>query len=402
LAAYYQSIGEADKMLGEVMEAIDKAGKKDNTVLMFLSDQGAQFPSAKWTVYDQGIRVPLLVRWPGKVAKGAVSDALVSLVDLAPTLIDIAGGSEIDGLDGRSFKKVLLGKTKTHDPYIFAETSMEPHFWYNYVPSRSVITADGFHYIRNYHPGLRFITHIDKVERNEFYFDSWVEKAATDPKAKSLLDRYSYRPPEELFDLNTDRGSFKNLASLPEYHHKLKELSALLDKELQRQGETEEMIVEGTLPKFFDKNYAIFQNGSAMEMSFNKKLWDPDTLHITGYLEGIDEGGVVCDYFGNFRLYAYKGKIGIQLADSSIRESKALAETKGHLWLKLSAGGDLAIQFNSNIVLTTKLSGDLTKIRNGFVTCGKLQGEERTGELQTFRGRISDLRFTMNELTRSP
>jgi hypothetical protein len=279
---------------------------------------------------------------------------------------------------------------------------VEPHFWYNYVPSRSVITADGFHYIKNYHPGLRFITHIDKVERNEFYFDSWVEKAATDPKAKFLLDRYSYRPPEELFDLNTDRVSFKNLASLPAYHHKLKELAALLAKELQRQGETEEMIVEGTLPKFFDKNYAISQNGSAMEMSFNKKLWNPDTLHITGYLEGIDEGGVVCDYFGNFRLYAYKGRVGIQLADSSIRESKALAETKGHLWLKLSAGGDLVVQFNSNIVLTTKLSGDLTKIRNGFVTCGKLQGEERSGELQTFRGTISDLRFTMNELTRSP
>ncbi|MBX3239979.1 MAG: sulfatase [Chitinophagaceae bacterium] len=402
LAAYYQSIGEADKMLGEVMEAIDRAGKKDNTAFLFLADQGAQFPSAKWTVYDQGIRVPLMVRWPGKVRGNSVSDALVSLVDLTPTLIDIAGGPEVDGLDGKSFKNVLLGKTTTHHSYIFAETSMEPHFWYNYVPARSVITADGFHYIRNYHPGQRFITHIDKVERNEFYFDSWVEKAATDPQAKFLLDRYSYRPPEELFNLSTDRASFKNLASLPAYHDKLKELSGLLDKELKRQGETEEMIIDGTLPRFFDRHYALSQNGSAMEMSFNRKLWNPEVLHITGYLDGIDEGGVVCDYFNNFRLYAYKGKIGVQIPGGSTTESKGLTETNGHIWLKLLAGGDLEVRFNNNIVLQTRFSQDLTKIKNGFVTCGKLQGQELTGKLQTFRGRISDLRFTMNELTRSP
>ncbi|MCH5714805.1 sulfatase-like hydrolase/transferase [Niabella hibiscisoli] len=150
LAAYYQSIGEADRMLGEVMQALDRSGQAGNTMLMFLADQGAQFPGAKWTVYDQGLRVPLLVRWPGQTPKGSRSDALISLVDLTPTLIDIAGGQAISKLDGRSFKNVLTGKTTTHSPYIFAETSMEPHYWYNYTPSRSVITADGYHYIRNY------------------------------------------------------------------------------------------------------------------------------------------------------------------------------------------------------------------------------------------------------------
>lgn len=107
LAAYYQSIGEADKMLGEVLQAIDNAGQKDSTIVMFLADQGAQFPSAKWSVYDQGLRVPLIVRWPGKITPGSVSDALVSLVDLTPTLTDLGGGKEINGLDGESFKSVL-------------------------------------------------------------------------------------------------------------------------------------------------------------------------------------------------------------------------------------------------------------------------------------------------------
>lgn len=402
VAAYYQSIGEADKMLGEVMQALDRSGQTPNTMFMFLADQGAQFPGAKWTVYDQGIRVPLLVRWPGKTRKGAVSGALVSLVDLTPTLIDIAGGAEIKELDGHSFKNVLLGKATTHNPFVFAETSMEPHFWYNYTPSRSVITADGFHYIKNYHPGLRFITHIDKVEQNEFYFDSWVEKAATDPKAKFLLNRYSYRPPEELFNLSKDRESFKNLATNPVYENKRKELSALLQKELQRQGETETMIKDGTLPQFFDKSYAIQQNGSAMDLSFNRKLWNPQQLHITGYLEGIDKGGIICSYFNNFRLFAYQGKIGMQLPDGTIKESMSLNETKGHLWLQLSANGNLMIQFNSRTVITATLDKDLTKIGTGFVTCGILQGEELRGRLQTYQGRISDLRFSMNELAGAP
>lgn len=313
LASYYQSISAADNMLGEVMEAIDKTGQQNNTVFMFTSDQGAQFPAAKWTVYDKGLNIPFIVRWPGKVPKSSVSDALVSLVDFTPTLIDISGGKAIEGLDGKSFKEVMEQKRKAHHAYVFAETSVEPHYWYNYTPARSVITSDGFHYIRNYHPGARFITHIDKVERNEFYFDSWVADAQINMKTAFLLNRYSYRPPEELFNKDKDPEEFTNLAVNSVYKSQLNRLSTLLDKELLRQGETAQMIMEGTLPRFNDKSYTIRQNRGAAEMSFNKKLWNPDTLYVTAYLTGIDTGGIVCDYFNNFRLFAYHNKIGISL-----------------------------------------------------------------------------------------
>jgi N-sulfoglucosamine sulfohydrolase len=296
----------------------------------------------------------------------------------------------------------LLEKTQVHHTYVFAETSMEPHFWYNYVPSRSVITRDGFQYIKNYHPGLRFITHIDKVERNEFYFDSWVAKAIIDTNARFLLNRYSYRAPQELFNLNTDRESFKNLAEDPACQSQLKKLSAFLEQELKRQGETDAMIQEGTLPKFFDRSYTIAQNGSAMDLSFNPKLWNPEKLHITGYLEGIDKGGIICSYFNNFLLFAYQGRIGLQLADGTIRESALLDDTKGHLWLQLTTTGDLLIQFNNRAVVTASINKNLTQIGSGFVTCGILQGQELKGRLQTFRGQIGDLRFSMNELAGTP
>ncbi|ANH82552.1 sulfatase [Niabella ginsenosidivorans] len=402
LASYYQSIRAADKMLGEVLQAVDQAGQTNNTVLMLTADQGAQFPSAKWTVYDKGLRVPLVVRWPGHVPSGAVSDALVSLADLTPTFIDIGGGAPVDSLDGSSFKDVLVKNKKQHHAYIFAETSVEPHYWYNYTPARSVITADGWHYIKNYHPGERFITHIDKVERNEFYFDSWVEDARQNSHTKFLLNRYSYRPPEELFNVNRDREEFQNLADVPAFKDILKEKRALLKKELLKQGETDEMILEGPLPEFADKSYTIRQNKSASGLSFNKKLWNPDTLYIAAYLEGIDKGGVVCDYFNNFKLFAYAGKIGVLLADSSIWESASLPSGSGHLVLRLSAQGDLDIQFDHKMVLSRKLNKDLTKIKAGYVTCGKLQGKEAAGRLQSYQGKISDLRFIMNELSGNP
>jgi hypothetical protein len=277
---------------------------------------------------------------------------------------------------------------------------MEPHFWYNYTPARSIFTDDGFHYIKNYHPGVRFITHIDKAEQNEFYFDTWVADAKTNPKTRFLLDRYSYHPPEELFNLNTDRDEFKNLVTNPAYHNKVQELEGLLDKELKRQGETDEMIQEGTLPEFFDQSYTIKQNVGASDLSFNKKRWSPDTLIITAYMDGIDKGGVVCDYFNNFKLYAHHNKIGLVLADGTEMESKQISANQGQLLFMLTEKGALEVWFDQQMILTKELKGGLTKIKGGYVTCGKIQGEELEGKLQTYRGKITDLRFTMNELSR--
>ncbi|HTN37912.1 MAG TPA: sulfatase [Arachidicoccus sp.] len=437
IASYYQSIAAADQMLGEVLRAVDKAGQKDNTVMMFTADQGAQFPGAKWTVYNRGLNVPLLVRWPGKIAAGTKSDALISLVDITPTFIDLAGGSPVKGLDGKSFKGIIKDNNngnssqKGHHDYIFAETSVEPHYWYNYTPARSIITATGWHYIKNYHPGRRFITHIDKVEQNEYYFDTWICDAEHNPKTKFLLDRYTYRPPEELYNLNQDKEEFKNLAVTtankddPEANNTLINLRALLQKELARQGEKTQMIMDGPLPKFADNSYTILQNKSASDLSFNRHRWNPDTLYISAYLDdiqnspdrdgtsgngkisrGAGNGGIVCDYFGNFKLFAYDGKLGLQLSGGKVIESSKIGSgenaNKGQLLLKLTAQGDLEISFNGQSLLCQRLDKDLTKIKSGYVTCGKLQGQALKGRLQPYDGKIQDLTFTMNTLSTAP
>lgn len=402
LASYYQSINEADHFFGEILQTLENTGRKDETVTMFISDQGAQFPSAKWTVYDKGIRVPLIVRWPGKVKKETVSDALVSLVDITPTLIDIAGGEKINSLDGLSFKNILRGKINKHHDYIFAETSVEPHYWYNYTPSRSVITKEGWHYIKNYHPGLRFITHIDKVERNEFYFDSWVEKAQLDSKAAFLLTRYQYRPPEELFNLSKDPDEFQNQSQNPIHRPILENMRELLAYELSRQGETEAMVLKGPLPQFNDRGYTIPQNGSVSNMSFNPVLWNPDTLYISAYLKGMNKGGILCDYFNNFKLFVYMNQVGVSTSDGREVQSEVFKANDGQLVFRLTVSGELEISINNQLCLKTTIKNNLTKITKGYVTCGKVQGTELSGKLQRFKGEISDLQFSMNELLRRP
>jgi arylsulfatase A-like enzyme len=114
LANYYQDITTADRHLGEVLASVKRHGFETNTLFIYTSDQGPEWPHCKWTCYDTGLRVPFLARWPGVVKSGATAAAMVSLVDVLPTFVELAGGKAPDDLDGRSFKEVLLGKAASH------------------------------------------------------------------------------------------------------------------------------------------------------------------------------------------------------------------------------------------------------------------------------------------------
>ena len=107
LADYYDGLRRMDVTVGALLETLEQAGLARETLVIFTSDHGMPYPLAKTTLYEAGIRVPLLVRWPGVVDAGRVEDALVSLVDVLPTLVELSGQRVRDDFDGRSLIPLL-------------------------------------------------------------------------------------------------------------------------------------------------------------------------------------------------------------------------------------------------------------------------------------------------------
>jgi uncharacterized sulfatase len=250
-ALYYTAVTRMDDELGRVRETAREI-LGTNTVFVHTSDHGAQFPFAKWNCYDAGIRVPLIVSWPGVVKPGTRTAAMVSWVDLLPTFIDIAGGQPPSNLDGRSFARVLVGEAAEHRERIFTTHSADGNM--NVYPMRSVRTRD-WKFILNLHPEFSFHTHIDLAPRDGKpgywggYWSSWTNAARTNAQAAATVKRYHARPAEELYDLRNDPFETNNLAGRPEHAERVRSLRAELQTWMGEQGDTGRVFGEPRLLK---------------------------------------------------------------------------------------------------------------------------------------------------------
>jgi uncharacterized sulfatase len=229
---YYTDVTQLDKEVGQVRESLARHGFGD-ALFIFTSDQGAQWPFAKWNLYDAGIKVPLLVHWPGKT-KAGTTRAIVSLIDLLPTMIEAGGGVPPADIDGRSFLDLLTDRTDVHREEIYAAHTGDKDM--NRAPMRCVRT-ERFKYIQNLAPDIKYTTHINKGEDAGIYWNSWSKLAQSDPEAAKLVERYEHRPAEELYDLKSDPYEMKNLASTPEYADELARSRAKVNAWRVRQGE---------------------------------------------------------------------------------------------------------------------------------------------------------------------
>ncbi|MDG1991726.1 MAG: sulfatase, partial [Pirellulales bacterium] len=118
---YLAEITYFDGQVGELLTLLDKHGIVENTMVVVVSEQGSSFPFGKWTCYDTGLQSACIVRWPGQVKAGSVTDAMVEYVDIAPTFINAAGGAPKAGIDGVSFVPVLKGEMHAHKRFVFGE-----------------------------------------------------------------------------------------------------------------------------------------------------------------------------------------------------------------------------------------------------------------------------------------
>lgn len=216
LANYYQDITTADRNVGSVLGSLRKHGFEDNTLFIYTSDQGPEWPHSKWTVYDTGLHVPFIARWPGQIKANTVADAMISFVDMTPTMMDVAGAPPAADLDGTSFLNVLTGKAKTFRNEIYASHSGDGEM--NVFPQRCVRDLR-YKYVLNLHPERKWTTHFTKVggipQSHRDVYDSWTLKAKTDPAAARLIRTIEEHSREELYDTQRDPYELDNLVEKP-------------------------------------------------------------------------------------------------------------------------------------------------------------------------------------------
>ena len=248
LCKYYAEITDFDREVGECMKLVGDAGVEADTIFLYTSEQGAQFPHGKWTCYDVGLHVAMVVRWPRRVKAGSVAHAMVQYVDVAPTLIEAAGGEPeaIDtgrpdaagrrGFDGRSFLNVLLGKADRHHEAVYGvHTTRGIIAGTECYPVRSVRTRT-HKYIRNLNHEAAF--HNVLIARDTGgYWSTWVAKAKTDKAAAKVVQAYQHRPAEELYDLRKDPYELVNVASDPALAEVKAALRKKLDAWMAQQGD---------------------------------------------------------------------------------------------------------------------------------------------------------------------
>ncbi|MCF7816682.1 MAG: sulfatase [Kiritimatiellales bacterium] len=231
---YLKEVNVFDSEVGYWMNAVANSSDPDNTIFICLTEQGSSLPGGKWTCYTLGAHTGCIIRWPGRVAPGTSTEAVVELVDILPTLIDAAGGSPPTGLerfDGLSFLPVLEGKRDYHKQYAYAEQT-----------TVGIEGAVGPFAIRSVCDSRYEL--IWNLQNTNTYgiggftgppFPSWEALAAdtnADPSdrahAQLIVDRIMNRPPYQFYDMQADPYELNNLIDDPQYIGKIADMKQRL------------------------------------------------------------------------------------------------------------------------------------------------------------------------------
>lgn len=214
---YLAEITYMDSQVGDILKTLEESGAADDTLVLFTSEQGSQFPGCKWTNWNTGLHTALVAAWPGRIPEGKRTDALVQYADITPTLVDLAGGKAKKRFDGSSFAAVLRGESDRHRDFAYGIHNNLPEG--PRYPIRSV-TDGQFRYIRNLLPDELYIEkHLMGGGRlNNPYWATWMgDDPMKGPDTYSLIKRYMRRPAEQLYLTREDPYEINDLATDPGY-----------------------------------------------------------------------------------------------------------------------------------------------------------------------------------------
>ncbi|QEG00102.1 Choline-sulfatase [Stieleria maiorica] len=231
---YLAEITYYDDQVGQILELIDKHEMADNTLVVVVSEQGNSFPFAKWTCYGNGLQSAMIVRWPGRVQPGAVSDAMVEYVDVTPTFVEAAGGEPAEVLDGKSFVPVLTGQTDTHKSVTYGIMTTRGIINGSDAYAIRSVRDDRYRLIWNLNHETKFTNACTKAD----YFQSMVQAGrGGDAEAAKLVRKYQYRPEFELFDCDVDPLEMNNIVDDPQHIEVVTRLKGQLRQWMQSQGD---------------------------------------------------------------------------------------------------------------------------------------------------------------------
>lgn len=225
-ANYYNCMNRLDAGIGMLMDALDKSGHLDNTIVIYLGDHGADILRGKRTSYEGGVKIPLIMRWPKGINSGQVRHEMVSTIDIMPTLLELCGAEPVKNLPGRSLSNIFKGEIDNKwRKYLFTEYHL--HSGHNFYPQRTV-RNHRFKLILNlmhgqFNPGYNFTN-------KRFFEEGEIEQVLRESPEyiRDAYKRLHTAPKYELYDLHADPWEFHNLAERSEYQTVLQELQTEL------------------------------------------------------------------------------------------------------------------------------------------------------------------------------
>lgn len=245
MASYYNEIARFDYYVGKVRDELERQGVLDNTVIIVTSDNGRPFPRCKTRVYDSGMKTPFIVYWPeGLKAKGLQTESLISAIDIAPTILELAGIEIPKDFQGKSFLSILNNPTIEIRKEVFSE-----HNWHDYEAHERMVRTKKYLYVLNSRPNLTNGGPADsKTSPTQHSLNRVRDEGRLTPVQADIF--MAPRPAEELFDVEKDSLQLLNLASVPEYQKILQEMRSLLNNWRTDTGDT---TPEHLTPDWYDR-----------------------------------------------------------------------------------------------------------------------------------------------------
>ena len=232
LAEYYDEIHRLDRYVGLVVQQLEEQEVLDQTMIIFMADNGRPFPRCKTWLYDGGIKTPLIVHWPDGIDKpGAISSSLISVIDIAPSILELAGIESPNAFQGVSMIPILKNPQAAIRSYAFAE-----HNWHDIEAHERMVRWSQWVYLRNARPEraglapahLKELSYQDLLAKRE-------QGSLSEAQSEVFLKP---RPAEMLFDVDADPDQLNNLVSNPEFVEPLAHLRRIMDDWQKRTGDT--------------------------------------------------------------------------------------------------------------------------------------------------------------------